>query len=492
MTRRDAGIRGWVARQPLRVRLIALLVALLLIVCATVGIVTALALRDFLVKRLDQQLAAAGTRYAAALEHDDRDSDNAETGTLGQAAGTLGARSLNGTVTSMGVVADAGTPVSVTPGDAAVIAPLQPSSRNRSVDLPTLGEYRVQVRAGRDGDVLVTGLPLHGVEETVHRLELIEGSVFVVVLVITGVIGIVAVRWTLRPLSRVAATALAVSELPLASGDVRLHERVPDAPPNTEVGQVSVALNHMLDRIDGALTERQRSEERLRQFIADASHELRTPLAVIRGHAELVRRDLAGVPEQVAQSLSRIDAESTRMSRLVDDLLLLARLDEGRPLDREEVDISRLAIDAMADAQAAGRDHEWELELPDEPIVVLGDAFRLHQVIANLLANARVHTPAGTAVTLGVTRPDAAGWVQIAVSDNGPGVPESVQPTAFERFARADGSRGHANGSTGLGLAIVAAVAGAHGGTATMHSRPGRTTVTVRLPRARVLVGRSG
>ena len=152
MTRRDAGIRGWVARQPLRVRLIALLVALLLIVCATVGIVTALALRDFLVKRLDQQLAAAGTRYAAALEHDDRDSDNAETGTLGQAAGTLGARSLNGTVTSMGVVADAGTPVSVTPGDAAVIAPLQPSSRNRSVDLPTLGEYRVQVRAGRDGD----------------------------------------------------------------------------------------------------------------------------------------------------------------------------------------------------------------------------------------------------------------------------------------------------------------------------------------------------
>ena len=492
MTRRDAGIRGWVARQPLRVRLIALLVALLLIVCATVGIVTALALRDFLVKRLDQQLAAAGTRYAAALEHDDRDSDNAETGTLGQAAGTLGARSLNGTVTSMGVVADAGTPVSVTPGDAAVIAPLQPSSRNRSVDLPTLGEYRVQVRAGRDGDVLVTGLPLHGVEETVHRLELIEGSVFVVVLVITGVIGIVAVRWTLRPLSRVAATALAVSELPLASGDVRLHERVPDAPPNTEVGQVSVALNHMLDRIDGALTERQRSEERLRRFIADASHELRTPLAVIRGHAELVRHDLAGVPEQVAQSLSRIDAESTRMSRLVDDLLLLARLDEGRPLDREEVDISRLAIDAMADAQAAGRDQEWELELPDEPIVVLGDAFRLHQVIANLLANVRVHTPAGTAVTLGVTRPDAAGWVQIAVSDNGPGVPESVQPTAFERFARADGSRGHANGSTGLGLAIVAAVAGAHGGTATMHSRPGRTTVTVRLPRARVLVGRSG
>ncbi len=476
---------SWVARQPLRVRLIALLLALLVIVCATVGIVTALALRDFLVKRLDQQLAAAGTRYAAALEHDDHDSDNAETGTLGQAVGTLGARSLNGTVTSMGVIADTGAQVSITPGDAAAIAPLQPSNRNRSVNLPTLGEYRVQVRAGRDGDVLVTGLPLHDVEETVHRLEVIEGSVFVVALVITGIIGIVAVRWTLRPLSRVAATALTVSELPLASGDVRLHERVPDAPPNTEVGQVSVALNHMLDRIDGALTERQRSEERLRRFVADASHELRTPLAVIRGHAELVRRDLTGVPEPVAQSLSRIDAESTRMSRLVDDLLLLARLDEGRPLDREDVDLSRLAIDAMTDTQAAGRDHEWQLELPDEPVVVVGDSFRLHQVIANLLANARVHTPAGTTVTLSVSPPDAAGAVQIAVSDDGPGVPESVQPTAFERFARADGSRGHANGSTGLGLAIVAAVAGAHGGTATMQSRPGRTTVTVRLPGAR-------
>jgi two-component system, OmpR family, sensor kinase len=282
-----------------------------------------------------------------------------------------------------------------------------------------------------------------------------------------------------------------VSELPLASGDVRLHERVPDAPPNTEVGQVSVALNHMLDRIDGALAERQRSEERLRRFIADASHELRTPLAVIRGHAELVRRDPAGTPEPVVQSLSRIDAEATRMSRLVDDLLLLARLDEGRPLDREEVDLSRLAIDAMSDAHAAGRDHEWQLELPDEPVVVIGDAFRLHQVIANLLANARVHTPAGTTVTLAVARPDAAGEVQIAVSEDGPGVPESVQPTVFELFARAGGSRGHANGSTGLGLAIVTAVAGAHGGTATMRSRPGRTTVTVRLPGAHVLVGRS-
>jgi two-component system OmpR family sensor kinase len=474
-------LRQWVARQPLRIKLIAILLALLLVVCATVGIVTTLALRDFLVSQLDQQLSAAGTRYATALEHDDHDADNAETGTLGQAVGTLGARSAHGVVTAIGVVAGSGNQVTISPADKAAIAPLQPSSRDRSIDLPTLGEYRVQVASGRDGDVLVTGLALHGVEETLHRLEMIETIVFVVVLAVTGVIGVLAVRWSLRPLSRVATTAMRVSELPLATGDVRLHERVPAAPPSTEIGQVSTALNHMLNTIDDALTERQRSEERLRRFIADASHELRTPLAVIRGHAELVQRDMSSVPEPVAQSLKRIRSESVRMGGLVDDLLLLARIDDGRPLEREDVDLTRLAIDAITDAQAAGRDHHWQLELPDEPVVITGDAARLHQVIANLLANARVHTPAGTTVTLAVTRLDAA-TVQTAVSDDGPGIPAEIQPTVFERFVRGDVARGHANDSTGLGLSIVAAVTAAHRGTATLRSRPGRTTATVRLP----------
>ena len=474
--------RGWAGRQPLRVRLVALLIALLLVVCATVGIATTLALRGFLVKRLDQQLDAAGTRYAAALEHDDHDSDNPETGTVGQAVGTLGARSINGAVTAIGVVSDTGRPVTITPADKAAVAALRPAATHRNVDLPTLGDYRMIVTAGRDGDILVTGLPMHGVEETLHRLEMIEAMVFVVVLAITGVIGVLAVRRSLRPLSRVANTALSVAELPLASGEVQLHERVPDAPPTTEVGQVSTALNHMLDRIDDALTERQASEERLRRFIADASHELRTPLAVIRGHAELMHRDFASVPAPIAESVRRIESESVRMGDLVDDLLLLARLDEGRPLARGEVDLSRLSIDAIRDAQAAGRDHTWRLELPDEPVVITGDAFRLHQVVANLLANARVHTPAETTVTLAVapSRDD----VRITVTDDGPGVPADVQPTAFERFSRADAARSHTNGSTGLGLAIVAAVATAHGGSAGMDSRPGRTAVTVRLPRS--------
>jgi two-component system OmpR family sensor kinase len=475
-------VRRWAARQPLRVRLITILIALLLVVCATVGIATTLALRGFLIKRLDQQLTSAGTRYATALEHDDHDADNAETGTLGQAAGTLGARSLNGTVTSVGVIADTGQHVTITDADKAVLATLRPSPHDRSIRLPTLGKFRVQVTAGQDGDVLVTGLPLHGVEETLHRLELIEALAFAVVLAVTGVLGVLAVRWSLRPLSRVATTAMRVSELPLATGDVRLHERVPDEPPSTEVGQVSVALNHMLDRIDAALSERQRSEERLRRFIADASHELRTPLSVIRGHAEFVQRDLSSVPPSVAQSLQRIEAESVRMGRLVDDLLLLARLDEGRPLDREDVDLTRLAIDAVSDAQVAGPDHQWQLELPDEPIVITGDTYRLHEVVTNLLGNARIHTPAGTTITLAVTA-DAADGVQIEVRDDGPGIPAEIQPTVFERFTRADDSRSHANGSTGLGLAIVAAVVAAHDGTATVQSRPGQTIMTVRLPR---------
>jgi two-component system, OmpR family, sensor kinase len=475
-------LRRWVARQPLRLKLIAILITLLLAVCAAVGVVTTLALHDFLIKRLDQQLSAAGTRYATALEHDDHDADNAETGTLGQAVGTLGARSLNGTVTSIGVIADAGQQVTITPADTAVLAPLQPSPHHRTVELPTIGEYRVQVAAGRDGDILITGLPLHGVESTLHRLEMIETVVFLVVLVISGIIGVLAVRWSLRPLSRVAATATRVSELPLASGDVRLHERMPETPAGTEVDQVSTALNHMLDTIDHALTERQRSEERLRRFIADASHELRTPLAVIRGHAELIERERVQVPEPVAQSLHRIQSESVRMGGLVDDLLLLARLDDGRPLEREDVDLTRLAIDTITDAQAAGPDHHWQLDLPDEPLVVTGDTTRLHQLIANLLTNARVHTPPGTNVTLAVLpRPDD---VEITVTDDGPGVPPQIQPAVFERFTRADAARGHANGSTGLGLAIVAAVANAHGGDTTLDSHPGRSVVAVRLPRA--------
>lgn len=254
--------------------------------------------------------------------------------------------------------------------------------------------------------------------------------------------------------------------------------RSPD--PHTEVGQVGLALNSLLDNVDGALRARHESETRVRRFVADASHEMRTPLASIRGYAELSRRERDPVPESVTHALSRIESESLRMQSLVEDLLLLARLDTGRPLDREPVDLSLLVMDVTDDAHAASPDHRWELDLPPEPVEVTGDRDPLHQVVANLLANARTHTPPGTRVLTSLRR--EGGVVHLSVSDDGPGIPQSLQAEVFERFTRGDASRARASGSTGLGLSIVAAVARTHGGDVAIASRPGATTFTVTLP----------
>jgi two-component system OmpR family sensor kinase len=251
---------------------------------------------------------------------------------------------------------------------------------------------------------------------------------------------------------------------------------LPDTDPRTEVGRVGTALNHMLGHIEDALTRRHASEERLRHFAADASHELRTPVANIRGHAELALRHNGPVPTEVRHALERIDSESRRMTRLVDDLLLLARLDAGRPLEHEPVDLTLLILDATEDARAAGPGHHWFLDLPEEPVVT-GDAHRLHQAIGNLLANARTHTPAGTEVTVTLSRQQST--VLVDVSDNGPGIPGTLQTDVFGRFVRADHARSR---STGLGLAIVHAVITAHGGTATVTSGPGHTTFRLTLP----------
>jgi two-component system OmpR family sensor kinase len=254
-----------------------------------------------------------------------------------------------------------------------------------------------------------------------------------------------------------------------------------DTDPNTEVGQVGAALNRMLGHIGAALSARQASETRVRQFVADASHELRTPLAAIRGYAELTRRSGDDVPPNVAHAIRRVESESARMTLLVNDLLLLARLDSGRPLDSEQVDLSRLVVDAVSDAHIAGPRHAWRLALPPDPVVITGDTQRLHQVLANLLSNARTHTPPGTTVTTGLATQN--GHVVLTVADDGPGIPPEVLPEAFERFARADTSRSRSAGSTGLGLAIVAAVVAAHDGSVGVTSVPGDTVFTVRLPR---------
>jgi two-component system OmpR family sensor kinase len=352
-----------------------------------------------------------------------------------------------------------------------------------------------------DGSIYITGLPLAGMHDFLQDIALVEAAVFGAVLVFAGVLGTFWVRFSLRPLRRVAATASQVAELPLESGEVSLPAGVPDTDPATETGQVGLAFNRMLGHVEAALRRRAASETRLRRFAADASHELRTPLAAIRGYAELALRHPGDAPDAVTHALGRVLSESKRMSVLVDDLLLLARLDAGRPLNKEPVDMTRLAIDATSDAQVARPSHRWVLELPDDPELVLGDEHRLRQVLVNLLSNAGRHTPEGSTVTVRVSSVLPAGEpgrgaesvahgtlpaaprLVISVTDNGPGIPAELLPDLFERFTRADTSRSHAvnASSTGLGLAIVDAVVAAHQGAVLVTSRPGMTRFTIVL-----------
>ena len=345
-----------------------------------------------------------------------------------------------------------------------------------------IGTYLVTSRALGAGARVIVGVSTEPVDELLSRLAAVVAGGTVVGLVLVGAGGTVLVRRSLAPLDRVAATARRVSGLKLDSGQVALAERVApeDADERTEVGQVGLALNTMLDNVESALHARQESETQVRQFVADASHELRTPLASIRGYAELTRRESEPVPPTVTHAIGRVESEALRMQELVEDLLLLARLDSGRPLEREPVDLSLLAVNAVSDAHAAAPDHAWELDLPEDPVEVPGDGARLHQILANLLANARTHTPAGTRVVTRV-RPEGP-LVRVSVADDGPGIPRSLQPTVFERFTRGDDSRNRANGSTGLGLSIVAAVGQAHGGRVEVSSEPGETIFSVLLP----------
>ncbi|WCH97265.1 HAMP domain-containing sensor histidine kinase [Streptomyces moderatus] len=485
-----SAVRRWARGLPrphtLRGRLTVGLVVLLAVSCAAVGVAVVIELNGFLTRRLDEQLTEAGPRFPASLEHsgvlpDDHDGD--ERGdTRRQATGTFGARLLDGAVTHAAVVRTTGTlNVKLSARDEGQLAAIPVDGTAHSVDLSSLDDYRVVASRGIDGDVLITGLPLEPVEAAVHRLELVAGIVFGAALAITGVAGGLWVRWSLRPLSQVAATATQVSELPLVSGEVTLPSRAPESDPRSEVGRVAGAFDRMLGHVEDALTKRHASEERLRRFAADASHELRTPVASVRGHAELALLHPGPVPPEVTRALERIAAESARMGEMVDEMLLLARLDAGRALQRQPVDLTRLVLDAVTDARAAGPDHRWTLELPEEPVTVTGDEHRLHQVLANLLANARIHTPEGTQVT--VSLEFDSGAAVLTVHDDGPGVPEDVAPGVFERFTRADRRRTEDAGSgAGLGLSIVAAVSEAHGGSVSLESSPGSTTFTVKLP----------
>jgi two-component system OmpR family sensor kinase len=324
------------------------------------------------------------------------------------------------------------------------------------------------------------GLPLDDVNDTLRSLMWTEAVLSLLAVLAAAGVSTVVVRRQLRPLREVAATAHAVSELPLASGAITLEERVPEhlTDERTEVGQVGSALNTMLEHVEASLGARQRSEEQVRQFVADASHELRTPLTTIAGYTELARSR----PDDKAAAdtaLAKVEEESGRMTALVEDLLLLARLDSGRPLVSEPVDLTRLLVEAVSDSRVLAPDHQWRLSLPEESVEVTGDEQRLHQVVTNLLANARKYTPAGTTVTV------SAHPRGFAVHDDGPGFPDDLVDHAFERFARGDVARTRAGteGGYGLGLSLVSAIVSAHGGTVALRSVPGDTTVSVELPR---------
>ena len=418
----------------------------------------------------------------------------------GQDVGTLNLEVVGGAVNA-GYLDEHGEFQRLTAAQSAVLAATPGDGVPRGVEIECLGSYRVIGTTDTRGNLVVTGLPTADATSTVTRYVLVEVAVALAGLLLAAVAGTLLVRRELRPLNRVAATATRVAELPLDRGEVLLAERVPaaDTDPGTEVGQVGAALNLMLGHVEQALASRQESETQVRRFVADASHELRTPLASIRGYAELVRRLPGPVPGDALHAMSRVESETLRMTGLVEDMLLLARLDAGRDLEQTEVDLAGLAIDALADAHAAGPDHVWRLDLPAgdddaddddarEPVapaprtVVVGDEHRLQQVLVNLLSNARVHTPAGTVVVLAVRA--EGDRVVVRVQDDGPGIDEPLLSHLFQRFTRGDASRNRAAGSTGLGLAIVHAVVVAHGGTIEVDGRAGRTAFTVSLPAA--------
>ena len=465
----------------LTARLVAVAVLLVALAALLIGTATTLAMRSQLTQQLDDELRASIGRSFGGPRHDGPperfDDDGDDRPFLGQGYGAvLGHVAADGTGYA-GVVAGGEGDVGRQDLDAAQVRPLiavAGEAEPRTVDLADLGTYRVLSQPSVLGGYDLVGLPTDELDRTLEdlvRLELL--ATLLGVLAAAGA-GTWVVRRQLAPLRDVAATAHRVAELPLASGAIDISERVPErlTDERTEIGQVGSALNTMLDHVEASLEQRHRSEQQVRQFVADASHELRTPLATIAGYTELARRR----PETTGTALDKVETESARMTALVEDLLLLARLDAGRPLEREPVDLSRLLLEAVNDARVTGADHQWRLSLPDAPLTVTGDAARLHQVLTNLLTNARKYTPAGSTVTVTGT-PDG-----FSVHDDGPGFGPALAPRAFERFVRGDTARTRAGGA-GLGLSLVEVSAAAHGGRVELARAPGDTTLTVTLPR---------
>jgi two-component system OmpR family sensor kinase len=339
----------------------------------------------------------------------------------------------------------------------------------------SISKYRVTswTEGAFAGQIVVFAIPLTPVQSTLSQLLEREALIGAGVLVAIAILALLIIRIGLRPLEKMGEVAQDI-----AAGD--LSRRVEPSTPKTEIGRLGLALNGMLSQIEAAFKERTESNTRLRRFIADASHELRTPLTSIRGYSEMLRRGASKSPRDAVVARRRIEEESVRMSVLVDDMLLIARLDQGRPLESEPVDLRAIAQDAAADARAVAPQREISLSAPDH-VVVKGDDTRLRQVVGNLVRNAIVHTPHQTAIEIAVSTVDGVG--RVSVADHGPGLPTEELDRIFEPFYRADPSRSRDSGGAGLGLSIVSAVVSAHGGHVTVsETRGGGATFEVELP----------
>jgi len=466
----------------LRARILASVLVLAAAGLIALALVTYTEQRSFLTGRVNEQARGAAPALSHAL--DDDDNQGAPGGR--QQGPTNGPPNLNlppGTYgqsrNSSGKVLDH---VFISYGQANPAAPLLPANvpLNRLITVNSAGssglKYRVFAsRDMDDGSITVVAVPLREVDQTLSHLLLVEALVIVGVLAALAITASFIVRLGLRPLDRMEVTAGAI-----AGGE--LSHRVSPADTGTEVGRLGLALNAMLDRLEQAFAEREASEDRLRQFLADASHELRTPLASIRGYAELFRMGAMADDADAQSAIGRIEEESKRMGVLVEDLLTLARLDEEPELRRAQVDLAMLAGDAVADARATAPQRPISLDAPDSALV-WGDSHQLRQVLANLMRNVLVHTPADSAVE--VTVSEDADSVSVSVRDHGPGLPPGDHEQLFNRFWRAEGGRERGKAGAGLGLAIARELTFAHHGTISAEDASGGGAVFVmRLPKS--------
>lgn len=404
----------------------------------------------------------------------------------GQSPGTVIAVTDRGKVTHAALFDDAGARQAPAAAVTTLDSMTWTDGGPRTVDFGELGDYRVASWVIDDGERLISAVSLRSANQAIATKTAAVAVITIVAAIVAAAGTVVLVRQALRPLRRVAATAANAARIPLADEDHRITARVrrADSDPDNEVGIVGETLNRLLANVDSALAARADSDRRMRRFITDASHELRTPLATIQGYAELTRQDGTLLPATTEYALARIESEARRMSSLVGEMLLLSRLDEGQPLVFERIDLCALAADAINDVAVTAPDHRFVGELPDDAVWVQGDRARLHQVVSNLLANARDHTPAGVTVTTAIRSIPEGPAVELTVADDGPGIDAQLMPDVFGRFVRADKSRSREVKSSGLGLAIVASITEAHGGTVTAESRPGCTEFRVRLPTA--------